>query len=87
MRLKDLYPYIGYAPRRVSCRYKTRYWSRSDARNAARTYNRQVLFGDVEHYWCQPHGCWHIGHRDKYRYARWKLREDVAWFRMWSSLN
>ena len=87
MRRKDLYMYIGYTPRRASCRDKVRYWSQSDARNAAREYNRRVLFGDVGDYWCRLHGCWHIGHSDKHRYPRWKLREDVAWFRVWGSRN
>ena len=87
MRRKDLYLYIGYTPKRVSCGGKTRYWSQSDARNAARKYNRRVLFGDVRDYWCRLHGCWHIGHHDKHRYARLKLSKDVAWFRVWGSRN
>jgi hypothetical protein len=78
VRRRDLYRFINYTHRRGTCRDKVRYLSQSDAQNVAHEYNRRVLFGDVEGYWCRLHGCWHIGHRDKHRYARLKLREDVT---------
>ena len=87
VRGKDLYLYIGYTPKRASCRYKVRYWCQPDADNAARVYNLRILFGNVGHYWCKLHRCWHIGHRDKHQSARLKLREDVMWFRIWNERN
>ena len=87
MRSRDSYVYIGYTPSRVSCRYKVRYLSPSDAESAAYGYNQRILFGNVGAYWCELHTCWHIGHRDKYHSARLKLRENVAWFRMWHRRN
>ena len=87
MKGRDFHLHIGNTPKRWSCGDKKRYWSQSNSKDAAHEYNRRVLFGDVGDYWCQLHGCWHIGHRDKHRSARSKLREDVTWFRMWGRRN
>ena len=79
--------YIGYIPKLSPCGSKMRFRSRSDAESAAHEYNRRVVFADVQAYGCRVHWCWHIGHRDKHRYSRAKLRQHVEWFWIWERRN
>lgn len=85
MRRRDLYRKIGYTRRRALCERKTRYSSRSDAAQVVSDHERMFLLCiGMNEYWCDLHGCWHIGHSDKHQAAALALRKDLLWFEHWS---
>ena len=87
MKRNDLYRYIGYTAKRISCVMKNRYSSREDAAAAAREYNHTYICEGMSEYPCNRHGCWHIGHNDKYREADAKILECIRWFESWNRGN
>lgn len=46
-----------------TCRKKRR--SRQEAERIVAEYNRRVVFGTLNDYWCWRHKPWHVGHSDK----------------------
>lgn len=46
-----------------TCRKRRR--SRHEAERIAAEYNRRVVFGTLNNYWCWRHNAWHVGHSDK----------------------
>ena len=87
MRRDEMYQSIGFTLKRRTCTEKERYSYPEDAQKAAYEYDRRVVFGGMNAYRCDRHGCWHIGHHDKRRKAQMKMLEDILWFKAWARGN
>ncbi len=66
--------------RKTKCTDKILFKSRTDAEQAARKYKQRILFSDMAAYRCSRHSGWHIGHPNKRKAAREKMRWDIVWF-------
>jgi hypothetical protein len=54
-----------YKNQTKTCKKKLKYRSYEEADKVAESYNQRVLFADMQAYWCERHGRWHIGHSYK----------------------
>lgn len=65
---------------RISCSNKRLFKHQEEAENAVHKYKQQIIFSDMNAYQCRRHQGWHIGHRNKRRAGREKMRSLVLWF-------
>ena len=66
--------------RRGSCSDKRLFRNQEEAEKAVHKYTQRIVFSDMNAYRCRRNQGWHIGHRNKRREGREKMRILVLWF-------